>query len=98
MFMSARRTPAYLAASEILKEWTRTRFSLEDDAVVFVSELSCGLPGCPPLETIVAFWSAPETRHQFKFFKKLEDVVESDLPPSWMKSALVVDPEDISCC
>jgi len=98
MFTFPKRSAGTLAASERLKAWTRRRFALEDDCVVFVTELSCGLPGCPPLETIVAFWSAPDTRHQFKFFKPLQEIAEDDLPPSWMKSALIASPEDISCC
>ncbi|MGC1302136.1 MAG: hypothetical protein WA840_07165 [Caulobacteraceae bacterium] len=87
-----------LAATERLKDWTRARFGLDEDAVVFVAELACGLPGCPPLETVAAFWSAPDVRHQFKVFKPLREVVEDDLPPAWMKRELVADENDISCC
>jgi len=90
MFGRPRPTAESLAATDRLKTWTRERFGLDEDAVVFVAEISCGLPGCPPLETVVAFWSAPDVRHQFKFFKPLQ--------PSWMKPAMIVDEEDISCC
>ncbi|WP_158914795.1 hypothetical protein [Caulobacter sp. S45] len=98
MFGRPRPTSASLAATDRLKIWTRARFGLDADAVVFVAEISCGLPGCPPLETVVAFWSAPDVRHQFKFFKPLQNVTQDELPPTWMKAAMIVDEEDISCC
>lgn len=87
-----------LAASRRLKRWTRERFALSDDIVVFVAEVACGLPGCPPLETVVAFWTTPGRRHAFKVFKRLADVVEDDLPPSWMKDAIVDDGSGPACC
>ncbi|MBZ7926358.1 hypothetical protein AB4Z34_13905 [Ensifer sp. 2YAB10] len=93
---SAARSEA-LAATRRVKAWTRERFSLDEDVVVVVSEVACGLPGCPPLETIVAFWTAPDRRHQFKAFKRVADVTEDDLPPYWMKDAILSD-GDMSCC
>ena len=39
----------------------------------------------------MAFWTDTDKRHQFKVFKPVEEVVEDDLPPAWLKSALVVD-------
>lgn len=87
-----------LAAVRRLKGWTRKRFALDGDIVVFVAEHACGLPGCPPLETIVTFWTTPDTRHEYKLFKRVDEVVEEDLPPSWMKSALIVDGTGPACC
>ncbi len=86
-----------VVATRRVKAWTRARFSLDEDVAIMVSEVACGLPGCPPLETIVAFWTAPDRRHQFKVFKRVADVVEDDLPPSWMKDAIISD-GDLSCC
>lgn len=80
-----------------IKDWTRSRFMLDADETVFVAEIACGLPGCPPLETIVAFWTAPDRRHSFKVFKPLAKVLEGDLPPSWMKDAILAD-ETADCC
>ncbi len=37
--------------------WTRRRFALGDDDAVLVAEIECVQPGCPPLETVVAFWT-----------------------------------------
>ena len=86
-----------LAATRQIKAWTRARFRLSPEETVFIAEVECGLPGCPPRETVVAFWTAPDRRHSFKVFKPIDAVVEEDLPPSWMKDALVGD-ETADCC
>jgi nitrate reductase delta subunit len=77
-------------------EWTRLRFKLEEDATILVAEIACGLPGCPPLETAVAFWTSGAARHQFKVFKPVRDVTMDDLPFTWLKDSLVV-PEGFGC-
>ena len=87
------------ASAEEIKTWTRARFSLADDAAVMVGELACALPGCPPTETVVAFWTETDKRHHFKVFKPLAEVVEDDLPPAFMKNALAdLDGIDCDCC
>jgi nitrate reductase delta subunit len=64
-----------------------------------VAEIACKVPGCPPLETAVAFWTGTDRRHQFKIFKPVEEVVEDDLPPAFMKNALLADEEaSFECC
>jgi nitrate reductase delta subunit len=60
-----------------------------------VAQLACTVPGCPPVETVIAFWSE-ERRHHFKVFKPVADIAPGDLPPSWMKAALAV-PDDFEC-
>ena len=48
---------------------------------------------------MIAFWTDTDRRHQFKVFKPVAEVVEDDLPPSWMKTALIVDEDgDFECC
>jgi len=94
-----KRDPAHAAALERVRAWTRERFALPEDAAIMVAQVACSSPGCPPLETVVAFWTADTTRHQFKLFKPVAEVVSDDLPPSWMKNALVVDEESgFACC
>jgi nitrate reductase delta subunit len=70
MFAAAKKSPERLQVIERITEWTRERFKLPKEAVIFVSEIACPLPGCPPLETVVAFWIA-ERRYQFKLFKRV---------------------------
>jgi len=89
MFAPVKKSPERLRNIERLEEWTRERFRLPEEATVSVSEIACPLPGCPPLETVVAFWIA-EQRYQFKLFKPLAAVVVDDLPFAWLKDALAV--------
>jgi nitrate reductase delta subunit len=94
-----RRSPEHVAALDRIREWTRARFKLPDDAAVMAAEVACALPGCPPLETVVAFWTETDRRHQFKIFKRAEEVAADDLPPAFMKTALMVDEEaGFECC
>jgi hypothetical protein len=81
-----------------LRGWTRARFTLAEDDTVMVSEVACAVPGCPPIETHLVFWTA-RGRHHYKIFKPLAEVIEDDLPPAFMKNALVVaDDAEIDCC
>ena len=90
-----KKSPDHLAALDRVREWTRARFQLADEAAILVAEVACMQPGCPPLETVVAFW-ADERRHHFKIFKPVADVVCDDLPFAWLKESLVV-PEGFEC-
>jgi hypothetical protein len=95
--LSFKRSPAQVEALDRVRAWTRERFKLADALPVIVAEVVCGLPGCPPLETVVAFWTEDDRRHQFKLFKAVEEVVQDDLPFAWLKDALVSTSED-ECC
>ena len=96
MLGSSRTSPRHLQALERVKAWTRERFKLPQGAAILVAELACALPGCPPLETVVAFWTADGKRHHFKLFKPVEEVACDDLPYAWLKDALAV-PEGFEC-
>ena len=99
MLQSLRKRPEHRQAVDRVTAWIRERFRLPDDAAILVAEVSCTLPGCPPLETVVVFWTGPATRHQFKLFKPVAEVVADDLPPTWMKNALIVDDAaGFECC
>jgi hypothetical protein len=99
MLTSFKKPAVARPALDRVKRWTRQRFALPKGAPVFVSEVTCAVPGCPPLETVVAFWTDGDTRHHFKIFKPVAEVVEDDLPPHWMKSALVAtDMLGCECC
>ena len=86
------------AALERVRGWTRARFALDCDDTVMVSEIACAVPGCPPIETHVVFWTQAG-RHHFKLFKPIGQVIEDDLPPAFMKNALVwADGIACGCC
>jgi nitrate reductase delta subunit len=86
------------ALIERVRGRTRQRFGLADDETVMVSEIACRVPGCPPMETHVVFWTAAG-RHHFKVFKPLAAVSADDLPPAFMKNALLaLEGFDCDCC
>jgi hypothetical protein len=93
---SLKKSPEHHEALVRVGEWTRERFRLPEAATILVTELTCGLPGCPPLETVVAFWTEDAKRHQFKIFRPVRDVVADDLPFAWLKDSLAV-PEGFGC-
>ena len=93
------RPDGHGAVVERIQAWTRQRFSLPADSTILVAEIDCVVPGCPPIETVVAFWTARDRRHHFKVFKRLTEVVEDDLPPYWMKDALLgLEVFGCECC
>lgn len=96
MLGSARKSPEHLQALGRVKEWTRERFKLPQEAAILVAEIACALPGCPPMETVVAFWTEDQKRHHFKLFKPAQEVVCDDLPYAWLMDALAV-PEGFEC-
>ena len=101
MFGNTVPSAQHLAGVLQVADWARGRFSLPPEATVLVSELECALPGCPPLETVIAFWTGPPERpqrHQHKVFKPLLQVQQDDLPPYWMKDALAVAADFASDC
>ncbi|MEX2035133.1 MAG: hypothetical protein WEA28_08070, partial [Xanthobacteraceae bacterium] len=91
----ARKSPESVAALDRVREWVRARFALGEDTAILVAEVACAVPGCPPIETVIAFW-AEEKRHHFKVFKPVAEVSEDDLPPRWLRPALAV-PDDFEC-
>jgi len=79
-----------------LEAMVRARFSLEDTESIVVKQQATTLPGFPPFETVVDFWTRDELRHHFKIFKTAAEVREEDLPFAWQKNTLVVH-EGYSC-
>ena len=96
---SFKKSPEHYEALARVRAWSRERFRLPETAAIVVAEVACGLPGCPPLETAVAFWTEDATRHQFKVFKPVREVTSDDLPFAWLKDSLAV-PEGFGwdCC
>jgi nitrate reductase delta subunit len=96
-FAAAPKGLAHLEAVERLKDLTRSRFGLGASDAVMVSESACEMPGAPPLQTVVAFWTAGGTRHRFRVFKGVTEVGEEDIPPAWLKESLSAEDDGIAC-
>jgi hypothetical protein len=98
-FGAFRQDTEHLRTLQRVKCWARESLALADDDPVLVSEVACTRPGCPPLETVVTFWTGSLERHWFKVLKPVAEVVFDDLPPAWLKDALyAADPVDGACC
>lgn len=98
-FGAFRQDAAHLRTLEQVKAWTRESLDLVAEDAVLVAEVACTRPGCPPLETVVTFWTNAGERHWFKVFKPVAEVVLADLPPAWLRDALyAADPVDGACC
>jgi len=96
MFASKRKNVANLEVLEQIKGWTRKRFKLPDETVILVAEVNCKIPGCPPVETVVAFWNEDNIRYRFKLFTPVDEVRNEDLPISWLLPSLI-DYGDLGC-
>jgi hypothetical protein len=96
MLAPLHQSAAQQEALDRVTGWTRARFGLAPGDAVFVAEIACAAPGCPPRETVIAFWTGGAVRHHIKIFKPVAAVVEGDLPPPWMKDALIA-PEMLGC-
>ena len=68
------KSPQHREALDRVREWVRARFELGEDSAILVAEVACALPGCPPLETVIAFWSGAR-RHHTKVFKPVGEVI-----------------------
>jgi hypothetical protein len=89
----------YRQALDRVAEQTRRRFKLAAETVVLVAELACTLPGCPPVDTVVVFWTPDGVRHRFRIFKPVVQVTEDDLPYAWlMRSLAAAEGFDDDCC
>jgi hypothetical protein len=94
-----RKSAGHLQALDRVRAWTRERFKLPAEATILVAEVDCTVPGCPPIDTVVAFWTDDDKRHEFKIFKPVEDVMPDDVPYAWLKDSLAVrHGADCECC
>jgi hypothetical protein len=69
----------------------RRRFRLAKGYPVRVEQLHATEPGFPPFETRITFWTGNSDEHRYRVFKEVDEVSPDDLPPWWMKDALIVE-------
>ncbi len=97
MFQRFGGRPGNLAHLDRVEALVRARFALAPDLLVLVAEERTRLPGFPPAETVVRFWTGPDTRYRLRFFKPAAGVAPADLPPAWLLPSLI-DDGDPDCC
>jgi hypothetical protein len=82
---------------ERIEDLVRSRFAVGDDQIVLVSEDDTQIDGAPERMTTVLFWTAGDLRHKVRIFKAADQIAEADLPPGWLRGALL-DDGDADCC
>lgn len=96
--MFARRKPVSAVADLARVEAAvRERFGLDRDRLVLVTEERARPPDLPQSATTVLFWTAAGLRHRLRIFKPAAAIAPADLPPVWLRGALV-DEGDNDCC
>lgn len=93
---AARKDDAQRAALRRIKQWTRARFALSENELTIVTEEAATLPGVPERQTLIVFQCADGLKRHYRIFKPAAEVREDDLPPFWMKDALIT-PEGFQC-
>ncbi|NBX77707.1 MAG: hypothetical protein EBQ92_14255 [Proteobacteria bacterium] len=63
----------------LLKQWVQSCVQLDESATVFITQLECKEPGCPPIETIVAIMRVDEPTEQRKIHKSVEEITLTDI-------------------
>jgi hypothetical protein len=62
-----------------IKEWVRAHFKVPPEVVVLVTEIYCDMPGCAPIETLVAILD-PAGRKQYRSKRPMKEVKKEDIP------------------
>jgi hypothetical protein len=73
------RSPGAPQHGAAVKRWAAEVFRLTEDTTVMVTELQCTEPGCPPLETVIAFLHPQAGTRQHKVHKALCNVTRDDV-------------------
>jgi nitrate reductase delta subunit len=97
--MGMKRTCLHYRADEManasalrrIEKEARVGFRLVESTPVRVEELAATEKGFPPRETRITFWTGNEAEHRYRVFKPATQVTGADLPPWWMKDALILD-------
>jgi hypothetical protein len=89
MFELGRRAKS--EQSTRIKDWMKQVFLLGDETTLLVSELRCGEPGCPPVETVIAALNGGKRNATYKIPKKIGAVEFDDI------AALTALPSDARC-
>jgi len=78
MFSSSREDPERRARKAEIKAWAAELLQAQPDDSIWVTELECTEPGCPPRETVVALLR-PSAQQTIKVHKALCEIGRDDL-------------------
>lgn len=84
------RNPRVPAATAAIKGWTRTALGIGSEVVIFVNELACSQPDCPPRETVVLILPAGVAPRRLSIHKAIVDVCEHDVVQACLLEAEIL--------
>ena len=62
-----------------IKKWVQSLLNLDSMTTIFVTQIECKEPGCPPAGTIIALIKPGEKTRQKKTHKLINDIEEKDI-------------------
>lgn len=93
------RKPGGSPQAARVAQLVRLGLRLDDSTIVSVAEISCFVPGCPPVETLALIWDGAGTPYRLRFFTPIAEVMAQDIPPAWYLPALRYDGDaECGCC
>ncbi|MCU0649205.1 MAG: hypothetical protein MUF00_14495 [Gemmatimonadaceae bacterium] len=72
------RPPADPVALARVRAWACAAAALDEDAPLFVTQLACAEPGCPPLETVIALVDGANSR-KVTVHRAVAEVTQADV-------------------
>jgi hypothetical protein len=60
-----------------IKNWVYCILEVDSSIPIYISQLTCKEPGCPPIETVIAVMSTPV--QQYKIHKAVNEIDEIDI-------------------
>lgn len=68
---------AHSAEITQVKSWVQTVLELDPEIPIFISQLACHEPGCPPIETVIVVMTQPP--QQYKLHKEVSAITLVDI-------------------
>ena len=62
-----------------IKSWVASCLKLDESTTVFVTQLECKEPDCPPVETVIALIKAGQDTIQKKTHKSINEIEKEDV-------------------
>ncbi|MDC3081251.1 hypothetical protein OA385_02790 [Paracoccaceae bacterium] len=93
MFIGSSKPKTDLTKVRKIKEALGENLSIQDNATITVTELTCLEEGCPPVETVVALLKAGSDPKQHKIHKPATEFKAADLTEIAIRWGYPVKPD-----
>ena len=79
MDLFAKRNPEKIQRTQEIKAKVAELFSLNEDATVMVTELSCQDADCPEVETVIAIFEPNKPKVQTTLHSSIEEITDDEI-------------------